>query len=154
DGLRDEAKETSGVTSALVLAYLDRVGGHDAVEAVLRRCGLEGCERELRDENTWFSWETKIALFEATAAVLDKPDFLQDMATFALDANVAGGLKVALRTLGSPQFVFRNIVRANARFVRSHVLELLKLGDGYALLRFSEIGGGRRHHRLDCDRTA
>ena len=153
-GLAEEAKETSGLTSALLLAYLDRVGGRDAVEAVLDRCGLQGCEQELRDENTWFSWETKIALFEATAEVLDRPDFLADMAAFAMDANVAGGLKLALRTLGSPQFVFRNIVRANARFVRSHVLELLKLEQGYASLRFSEIGGGRRHHRLDCDYTA
>jgi hypothetical protein len=135
--LREEARETSGVTSALLLSYLDREGGRDAVLEVLRRCDLEGCEAELRDENSWFSWETKIALFEATAAVLDEPDFLSEMASFALDANVAGGLKVALRTLGSPQFVFRNIVRANARFVRSHVLELLKLEEGHALLRFA-----------------
>jgi diguanylate cyclase (GGDEF)-like protein len=153
-GLRGEAKETSGVTSALLLAYLDRVGGREAVEGVLRRCGLTDCEAELRDENSWFSWETKIALFEATAAELDRPDFLQDMAAYALDMNVAGGLKVALRTLGSPQFVFRNIVRANARFVRSHVLELEKLEEGCARVRFSEIGGGRRFHELDCQYTA
>ena len=152
--LRDQAKEASGVTSALLLAYLDRVGGRDALEGVLRRCALEDCERELRDENTWFSWETKIALFEATAAELDRPDFLTEMAGYALDMNVAGGLKVALRTLGSPQFVFRNIVRANARFNRSHVLELLRLEEGYATVRFSEIGDGRRYHHLDCEYTA
>jgi diguanylate cyclase (GGDEF)-like protein len=151
--LKDEAKETSGVTSALLLAYLDKVGGGRVIEAVLARCGLEGCERELRDENTWFSWETKIALFEATGEVLGKPDFLAEMAAYAMDANVAGGLKLALRTLGSPQFVFRNIVRANARFVRSHVLELLRMEDGHVTLRWSEIGGGRRHHHLDCDYT-
>ena len=152
--LRTEARETSGMTSALLLQYVDRVGGHDAVADVLRRCGLEGAEAELRDENAWFSWETKIALFEATAAVLDKPDFLTELALFALDANIGGGLKVALRTLGSPQFVVRNIVRANARFNRSHVLELLELDDGHARLRFAELGGGGRNHRLDCEYTA
>lgn len=152
--LRGEAAETSGVTSALLLDYLDQVGGPDAVLAVLRRCGLEDCAADLRDENSWFSWETKIQLFEATAAVLDKPDFLTEMAGTALDSNVAGALKVALRTLGSPQFVFRNIVRANARFVRSHVLELLKLENGHAVLRFSEIGDGHRYHHLDCAYTA
>src|SRR5437764_14552403 len=98
-GLADEAKETSGVTSALLLAYVERVGGHAAVEAVLRHCGLEDCEQELRDENSWFSWETKIALFEATAEVLDRPDFMADLAAFGMDSNVAGGSKVALRTL-------------------------------------------------------
>jgi diguanylate cyclase (GGDEF)-like protein/putative nucleotidyltransferase with HDIG domain len=152
--LRTEARETSGMTSALLLEYVERAGGHDAVASVLRRCGLEGAEAELRDENAWFSWETKIALFEATAAVLDKPEFLTELAVFALDANIGGGLKVALRTLGSPQFVVRNIVRANARFNRSHVLELLELDGGHARLRFAEIGGGGRSHRLDCEYTA
>jgi hypothetical protein len=57
---------------------------------VLRRCGLEDCERELRDENSWFSWETKIALFEAAAGVLGNPEFMDEMAAYGLDANVAG----------------------------------------------------------------
>src|SRR6267143_4049489 len=82
--LRGQARETSGVTSALLLAYLDRTGGADAVAEVLRRCGLSDCEAELRDENCWFSWETKIALLEATAEVLDDPDFLVEMAAMAL----------------------------------------------------------------------
>jgi diguanylate cyclase (GGDEF)-like protein/putative nucleotidyltransferase with HDIG domain len=152
--LREEAKETSGVTSALLLDYLDRVGGRDVLLTVLCACGLENCEGELRDQNTWFSWETKIALFEATAIVLEKPEFLSEMASYALDAKVAEGLRVALRTLGSPQLVLRNIVRANARFVRSHVLELSELRDGHARLRFSEIGDGRRYHRMDCQYTS
>ncbi len=152
--LADEPSETSGVTSALLLTYLDRAGGPTTVAEVLRRCGLEQCETVLRNENCWFSWETKIALFEAAAAVLAKPDFLDEMAACALDSNVGGGLKVALRTLGSPKFVLRNIVGANARFNRSHKLELLELRDQHALLRFSEIGGGKRYHRLDCEYTS
>jgi diguanylate cyclase (GGDEF)-like protein/putative nucleotidyltransferase with HDIG domain len=152
--LREEARETSGLTSALLLDYVEQAAGRDAMLEVLRRCGLEQCEDELRDENSWFSWETKIALFEATAQVLDDPDFLRGLAAHALDSNVAGGLKVALRTLGSPQFVLRNIVRANARFVRSHVLEVVELKDGHGVLRFTAIDERRRYHRLDCDYTS
>jgi hypothetical protein len=111
-----EAGETSGVTSALLLGYLDQAGGPEVVAEVLRRAGMERFEGELRDENSWFSWETKIAPFEATADVLQNPGFMTEMAAYGLDANIAGGLKVALRTLGSPQFVLRNIVGANARF--------------------------------------
>ncbi|MDX6639982.1 MAG: hypothetical protein QOF12_993, partial [Solirubrobacteraceae bacterium] len=151
--LADEARETAGVTSALLLAYLERVGGQEAIDEVLRRCGLEGCESALRDESCWFSFETKIALFEASAAVLDDPDFLDGMAAMALDLNVAGALKVALRTLGTPQFVYRNIVRANARFNGSHQMEMLAVGDGHARIAFREIGGGRRFHPLDCRYT-
>ena len=152
--LAGEAKETSGLTSALLLAYIDGVAGPAAVREVLRRCGLEPAEAELRDENSWFSWETKIQLFQATADVLERPEFLAEMAAGALDSNVAGALKVGLRTLGSPQFVIRNIVRANARFVRSHVLELQTLEDGRAVMRFSAIGDPGRYHHLDCGYTA
>jgi diguanylate cyclase (GGDEF)-like protein len=152
--LSAQAREASGVTSALLLAYLDRVGAPNAVADVLRRCGLSGCEAELRDENCWFSWETKIALFEATAEVLDDRDFLVDMAAMALDIKVAGGLKVALRTLGSPQLVYRSIVRANARFNGSHAMELISVGRGQARTRFVEIAGTGRFHRLDCEYSA
>src|SRR4051812_14329646 len=150
NALSSEAREASGVTSRLLLCYLDRVGGREAIDAVLARCGLTDAEAELWDENTWFSFETKIRLFEATQEVLGKPDFLDEMGALALDLNVAGALKVALRRLGSPQFVYRNIVRANARFNGSHVMELLDLGNGHARVSFSEIGGGRRFHALDC----
>jgi diguanylate cyclase (GGDEF)-like protein len=152
--LSEQAREASGVTSALLLAYLDRVGAPNAVAEVLRRCGLSGCEAELRDENCWFSWETKIALFEATAEVLDDPDFLGEMAAMALDIKVAGGLKVALRTLGSPQLVYRSVVRANARFNGSHAMELISVGRGQARTRFVDIAGAGRFHHLDCEYSA
>ena len=152
--LRGQPRETSGVTSALLLAYLDRMGGPDAVAAVLRRCGLSGCEAELRDENCWFAWQTKIELFEATAQVLDNPGFLVDMAALALDLKVAGGLKVALRTLGSPQLVYRSVVRANARFNGSHAMELISIGPGQARTRFVDISGERRFHHFDCEYSA
>ncbi len=152
--MRGQPRETSGVTSALLLAYLDREGGADAVAEVLSRCGLSGCEAELRDENCWFSWQTKIELFEATADVLDDPDFLVEMATLALDVKVGGGLKVALRTLGSPQLVYRSIVRANARFNGSHAMELISVGRGQTRTRFVDISGERRFHHLDCEYSA
>jgi diguanylate cyclase (GGDEF)-like protein/putative nucleotidyltransferase with HDIG domain len=152
--LNGQPRETSGVTSALLLAYLDREGGANAVADVLQRCGLSGCEAELRDENCWFSWQTKIALFEASAEVLQNPGFLLDMATLALDLRVAGGLKVALRTLGSPQIVYRSIVRANARFNGSHAMELISIGRGQTRIRFVEISGERRFHHLDCEYSA
>jgi diguanylate cyclase (GGDEF)-like protein/putative nucleotidyltransferase with HDIG domain len=72
----------------------------------------------------------------------------------ALDLKVAGGLKVALRTLGSPQLVYRSIVRANARFNGSHAMELVSIGRGQARVRFFDIPGGRRFHHLDCEYSA
>ena len=152
--LRGQPRETSGVTSALLLAYLDRVGGAETVAQVLDRTGLSACEAELREENSWFSWQKKIDLFEASAEVLDDEAFLTDMAGMALDLKVGGGLKVALRTLGSPQLVYRSIVRANARFNGSHEMELVDLDRGSARIRFAAIAEDGRFHRLDCEYSA
>jgi len=43
----EEARETSGMTSRLILDYVEREGGAQAVEAVLARAGLAGREAEL-----------------------------------------------------------------------------------------------------------
>ena len=51
----EEPREASGLTTRLVLAFVEREGGRDAVEAVLERAGLAGCESQLRDENEWFA---------------------------------------------------------------------------------------------------
>jgi len=122
-----EARETNGITSRLMLAYAERVGGRAAVGAVLERAGLAGREAELRDENTWFSFANKVRLFEALAEVLDDPAATRKAGETSLDLNVAVGLKLALRALGSPKMVYQQIVRANAKFTTRHSMELLAI---------------------------
>ena len=122
-----EARETSGMTSKLVLSYAELEGGRSAVDELLSRCGLSDREAELRDENMWCSYETKIKLFEALAETLDDPHATQSLGASALELGVADGLKTALRALGSPALVYRNIVRANAKFSCVQALDLLEL---------------------------
>src|SRR3954452_2589778 len=65
DAATPERRETSGVTSRLILSYVERERGREGVDQLLRLAGLEAEEALLRDENHWFSWEKKIALLEA-----------------------------------------------------------------------------------------
>ncbi|HKR99477.1 MAG TPA: hypothetical protein VJU79_08180, partial [Candidatus Dormibacteraeota bacterium] len=69
----EEGHETSGMTSRLILAYVERKGGRPAVQRVLQLCGLEDAEGDLLTESHWFSFATKIRLFQAAAEVLDDP---------------------------------------------------------------------------------
>ena len=52
----------SGLTSRLILTYVEREAGGQAVERMLALAGLSDAEERLRDENRWFSYETKLAL--------------------------------------------------------------------------------------------
>jgi diguanylate cyclase (GGDEF)-like protein/putative nucleotidyltransferase with HDIG domain len=145
-----EPRETSGITSRLVLQYLEKKGGRAAVDEVLRRSGLAGREADLRDENQWFSYEVKIRLFEASAAVLDDPLVMRHVGETALEHSVAEGLKVALRALGTPRLVYQNVVRANAKFNTVHRMEIVSLERDRARIRFADEVQGR-FHPLDCD---
>src|ERR671924_549869 len=82
---KDEPRETSGLTSRLILAYLEREGGQGAVEQVLARCGLEDAKSDLLNESHWFSFATKIRLFEAAAEVLDAPHVARHVGENAID---------------------------------------------------------------------
>lgn len=143
-------RETNAITSRLVLMYVERVGGPPAVGQVLERCGMSDRREQLLDENYWFSYDGKIALFEAAADVLDDPNVMLHVAGKALDLNVGGGLKLALRALGSPRLVYQNIVRANAKFSGSHTMELLDVGPRSALISYTDLTPARRYHELDC----
>src|SRR3954451_19908515 len=123
-----EARETSGMTSKLVLEYAERQGGPAAVKAILARCAFEDREADLRDEGSWFSFEAKIRMFEAAAEVLEDPQVMRRVGESALELSVGEGLKAALRALGTPGLVFRNVVRANAKFNAVQGMELVEIG--------------------------
>jgi diguanylate cyclase (GGDEF)-like protein len=140
------------MTSALLLTYVERRAGRDTAREVLRRAGAADREAELRDEAAWFPFDLKIRLFEAMAEVLDDPLATRKMGEAALDLQVAVGLKVALRALGSPAMLYRNVARANAKFSARHVLDPLEIGNTHGRMRFRDIAGGEIHP-LDCEYT-
>jgi diguanylate cyclase (GGDEF)-like protein len=147
--LQGQVRHTSGLTSRLILAYVERERGHDAVKDVLRQCGLEDHEEDLRDENHWFDFNTKMRLFEAAAVTLDDPEVALHIGAAALDLNVAYGVRLALRAFGSPRLVYANIVRASGKFTWAHTWDVLELGSNRTRLRYRDAAGVG-YHRLDC----
>jgi diguanylate cyclase (GGDEF)-like protein len=143
----------SGLTGRLILSYVEREGGRDAVDRVLRTTGMTDRERELRDEGSWFSFDDKIALWTAAGETLGDPLVALHGGQAALELSVAEGLKRALRALGSPDLVFRNVVRANAKFNWSHRLDCEPLGPQRVRLRYVDLCGVG-YHKLDCEYTA
>src|SRR3954467_934769 len=145
-----EPRQTSGITTRLVLLYVERETGRAGVEELLRRAGLADREAELMDENEWFSFETKIRLFEASVEVLDDPLATRRIGASAIELRAGAGLKVVLRALGSPRLVYQNIVRANAKFNTVHTMEVLELSTSRAKINFKDTSGVGIHH-LDCE---
>jgi diguanylate cyclase (GGDEF)-like protein/putative nucleotidyltransferase with HDIG domain len=145
-----EPRQTSGITTRLVLLYVERELGRPGVEELLRRAGVEDREAELMDENEWVSFETKIRLFEAAVGVLDDPHATRRIGAAAIELRAGAGLKVVLRALGSPRLVYQNVVRANAKFNTVHTMEVLELSQNRARINFKDVTGVGVHH-LDCE---
>ena len=142
----------SGLTSRLILAYVEREAGGQAAKDLLARAGLTGAEKSLRDENHWFSYDTKLALWRAAEEVLDDPEVAEHVGRSVLDLSVAMGLKRALRALGTPGFVYGNVVRANAKFNWAHQLVVTERGARSVRIRYTDLAGVG-YHRYDCAYT-
>jgi diguanylate cyclase (GGDEF)-like protein len=142
----------SGLTSRLILTYLERKAGREAVDAVLARLGPWAREEVLRDENTWFSFDRKIELWGAAEAVTGDRRIAERVGGSVLEFNVAIGLKRALRALGSPEFIYRNVARANSRFNWAHSLEVVARDHGHVRLSYRDVSGVG-YDQYDCDYT-
>ncbi len=114
---------------------MEREGGRDAVDAVVARAGMTGREAQLRDENCWFADSTRVRLFEAAAGVLGDRAVARHIGEAALDLQVGGPLKLALRALGSPRTIYSNVPRINAKFNVVHRMDLLSLEANRARIR-------------------
>jgi diguanylate cyclase (GGDEF)-like protein len=142
----------SGLSSRLILSYVERDGGRRAVEELLARSGMATRAADLRNENSWFSFEEKIRLWDAAAEVTGDQRIAERVGESALDFSVALGLKRALRALGSPDFVYRNVARANSKFNWAHDLTVDLSEPGHLRLSYRDVSGVGYHH-YDCDYT-
>jgi diguanylate cyclase (GGDEF)-like protein len=144
-----EARETSGATTGGLLRYVRAQAGDDGVERVLEKAGVSATAVELEDQSLWWSYETRIRLFEAATEVLDDPRAMFKVGEAALQSGLAHALVILMRTMGTPRQVFRQLPRAVAKFSTTSTMEVLGSGTTSATFRYT-LHEGYRHSRLDC----
>jgi len=144
-----EARETSGATTGVLLRYVRSVGGDAAVEQVLARACVLHTAEELEDQSRWWSYDTRIRLFEAATEVLGDPQVMFRVGAAALQSGLAHGLVILLRAMGTPRQVFRQLPRAVAKFSTTSTMEIAESGATSAVIRFT-LHPGFQHSRLDC----
>ncbi len=148
----EPGRETSGVTTRVIVLYVREHGGDQAVAALLERAGETRSADELLDEHGWSSYEQKIRLFRAAVEVLGDPEAVRRIGQFMLRSRIALPLLVLLRALGSPEQVLRNAAKANSRFSTNSTVEALEVGNGHALVSY-RLHEGFVLDVLDCQYT-
>ncbi|MDQ1678438.1 MAG: hypothetical protein QOC93_3582 [Actinomycetota bacterium] len=145
-------RETSGITTRLLLHYVRTDSGDEAVAEMLRRADVGHSVAELEDEFAWVSYDTKIRLFAAAVDVLGNPAAMYEMGAAALRHSVNPSLLLLLRALGSPRQVFRQVPRTSPKFSAAAVMEVLESSATHAMVRYL-LRPGYTPSRLDCAYT-
>jgi diguanylate cyclase (GGDEF)-like protein len=127
--------------SAVLLARVHAFGGSRAVADVLRLAGSKRTPEYLLDITNWIAYDEAVALWEAGARVTHHPQFARMVGEDA--ARRLGGSQVAamLRSLGSPQNVYRAITTGGAKFSSVTKLETTKADPGYAEIVAEAVEG-------------
>lgn len=148
----EPGRDTSGVTTRVIVLYVSEHGGDQAVAALLERAGETRSAAELLDEHGWSSYEQKLRLFRAAVEVLGDPEAVRRIGQFMLRSRIALPLLVLLRALGSPEQVLRNVAKASSRFSTNSTVEALEIGNGHALVSY-RLHEGFTPDALDCQYT-
>ncbi|MFA9446812.1 putative bifunctional diguanylate cyclase/phosphodiesterase [Egicoccus sp. AB-alg6-2] len=144
-----EPRETAATTTALIVNYVRHHGGEAAVHDLLAAADLRHTAAELTDPARWYSYETRIRLFEAATEVLDDPEAAFKIGATALENNLAPAIVLLVRALGSPRQVYRQLPSAVTKFSTTSTMEVVEAGSSQARISF-RLHAGYRHSRLDC----
>jgi diguanylate cyclase (GGDEF)-like protein len=145
-----EARETSGATTGLLLAFVRQHAGAAAVEEVVRRAAVPHTAAELSETSTWSSYDTRIRLFTAVAEVLGDPGVMHRVGAESLRTGLNPSVVVLVRALGSPRQVYARLPRAVANFSTTSTMEVVHADATSATIRY-RLHEGYVHSRLDCD---
>ncbi len=144
-----EARETSASTTGLVVAYTRARGGEAALSALLAAAEVPFTVEELSDASRWFSYDTRIRLFQAAVDVFDDPDVPHAMGSTALEHGMPAGIILLLRAVGSPSRVYAQLPSAVSKFSTTSTMRLEGAGPTHAVLDY-RLHDGYEHSLLDC----
>jgi diguanylate cyclase (GGDEF)-like protein len=118
--------------SAVLLAKVHAFGADQAVAQLLALAGSKRSPQYLLDITNWISYEEALALWSAGKSVTQNPGFayaLGEEAGYRLSGSSVAAL---LRSLGSPEELYRQITIAAVKFTTVSKLDALEVGPGFA----------------------
>jgi len=142
----------SCVMSALMLRKVSELGGGVAVAELLARSGTTRTRDYLTNVGNWISYDEARALWTAAIEVTHHPSLARVVGAEA--GAQLGGSQVAslLRSLGSPEEVYRQLVSTSSKYSTVVRIEGIEIGSGFAEIEVGEVPGFPRTEHL-CDWT-
>ena len=131
--------------TAVLLARVQAFGGAEAVEEALQMAHSKRALPYLLDTSNWVSYDETVALWEAGRRVTHNPQFARVVGEDAARRLNSSPVASLLRSMGSPEEVYRQLATASARFSTVSNLETVATGPGFAEILSLPLDGFPRH---------
>ncbi len=118
--------------SSVLLAEVVERAGEDAVAEVLRTAGCPHSPEYLSDITNWISYDDAVALWRAAMHVTHNPQLPRLTGERAARRLSSSPVAALLRSLGSPENVYRQVATSASKFSTVARLDAVRAGPGYA----------------------
>ena len=127
--------------TAVLLAEVATVAGDGAISELLELAGSTRTPDYLRDITNWISYDEAVALWRASARVTQNPGLPRLVGQRAAQRLAASPVAALLRSLGSPEAVYREISTSATKFSTVVRLEAIDAGPGFAEVKAVPVEG-------------
>jgi diguanylate cyclase (GGDEF)-like protein len=133
-GESDDGRELANSMLGALLAVVHQSAGDDGVTRVLDRAGESRSVAELERPDGWSSYHRGLALFRASAEVLDDPDIGRKAGLEVFRRYAGTEVLALLRSIGSPADMLRAYPAISAKQSTVTQAEVVEVGDSHGLL--------------------
>jgi hypothetical protein len=127
--------------SAVLLAEVSELAGEAAIVEVLQLAESRRTREYLSDISNWISYDEAVALWRAGTHVTHNPQLPRLTGQRAARRLSASPVAALLRSLGSPENVYREISMTASKFTTVARLDAVDSGPGFAELTATGVEG-------------
>jgi diguanylate cyclase (GGDEF)-like protein len=146
----DGGRHLACTQSSVLLRLVRRMRGEDGLKELLELAGSTRTVAYLDDTTNWISLDESLALFQAAAEITGDPQIARRVGEEAVAQHAGTPVATLLRSLGSPEEVYRQITLTASKFTTITDLEPLLVEPGHAVIR-SRVHDGFHRTREHCD---
>src|ERR1700733_2052763 len=127
--------------TALLMARIAAFGGDPAVRELLLEAGSQRPPEYLLETSNWICYDEAVALWRAGARITRHPQFARLVGEEAGRRLNGSPVAALLRSLGSPEQVYRELGASSSRFSTVSDLEAVAVGAGFAEIVVTPVRG-------------
>jgi diguanylate cyclase (GGDEF)-like protein len=136
--------------SSVLVRRVRRLCGENGLDKLLEVSGSKRTVAYLDEITNWISHDEAMALFAAAVEVTGEEQIARQVGEETLAQHAGTPVATLMRSLGSPEEIYRQIAKAGSKFSTVSELEAVEVGPGRAVIRERECEGFERT-KAHCD---